>query len=127
LLFVVGYGLFVGLLLPLLWAVRATQRHIRPREARWLSGRELRSRLAADFSTSALLLITALGLLWRLSWAAPLHVLAMGMLVYSFIRSPSDMEDRIPWPYRLVAGALFAGAIGSLILLFRSGSFAINH
>jgi hypothetical protein len=126
LLFVVGYGLFVGLLLPLLWAVRATRRHIRPREARWLTGRELRSRLAAEFSTSGLLLITALGLLWRLSWAAPLHVLAMGMLVYSFIRSLSDMEDRVPWPYRLVAGALFAGAIGSLILLFRSGSFAVN-
>lgn len=126
-LFVIGYGPVADSLLPLTWVTRATRRRIWISKIRWLNRRELGFRLAAEFTASGLLVVSALGLLWGVAWAAPSYVLALGMLIHTLIRSPGDIGGQIRWPIALFVGTLLAGVIGSLVLLFASDPLAIHH
>jgi len=86
-LFVAAYAVVAGCVLPLVWVVRLTRRRTRIAEIRWLTRRNLRSRIAAEWMTSAALLVSGLGLARHLIWARPLAFFALGMLSHFLIHS----------------------------------------
>lgn len=120
-LFVIGFGLAAGALLPLLWAFRTTRTRIYAREALWPTKRARWFRLIAEFITSVLLIATAIGLLWRLTCAGVAHALALGMLLHSLLRSSGDFSGRPRWAVILLISALLGGLLSSLLLLWYAG------
>lgn len=119
--FVIGFGLGVGALLPLLWVFRATRMRIYTQEALWPVKPELWFRLIAEFVTSVLLIVSAIGLAWQFAWAGPLHLLALGMLLYSLLRSPGDFVGRRRWAIILLSSTLLGGLLCSMLFLWRAG------
>lgn len=126
-LFVVVYGLTAGCVLPALWVVRVTRRRMVEDGIRRMTQRELRFRMASEFATSGLLLVSALGILWRLPWAAMAHAVGLGMWFYSLLRMPGDLEGRGRWTLGIVVWTALVGGIGSLIVLSRFGFPAVGH
>jgi len=119
--FVIGFGLAAGALQPLLWASRTTRTRIYAREALWPTRRALWFRLVAELATSGLLIVTAIGLLWGFEWAAAVHVLALGMLLHSLLRSSGDFVGRPRWAVIALISALLGGTLSSVLLLWRAG------
>jgi len=126
-LFVVVYGLTAGCILPALWVIRVTRRRLVEDGIRRMTQRELRFRLTSEFATSGLLLVSALGILWRLPWAAMTHAVGLGMLLHSLIRMPGEIEGRDRRPLRVVIWAAFVGGVSSLIVLCRFGFQAVGN
>jgi len=120
-LFVIGFGLAAGVVVPLLWAFRTTRARFYTREALWPARRALWIRLATEVMTSGLLTVSAVGMLWQRPWAGAVHVLALGMLLYSLLRSLGDSVVRPRWAVIVLTGTLFGGIVSSLVLLGRAG------
>jgi len=121
-LFVIGFGVAAGAFLPLLWAFRTTRRQVYAREVLWPARRPLRLRLMAEFLTSALLVVSAIGIAWRFSWAGAVHVLALGMLLHSLLRSSGDFIGCWPrWASIALISVLLGGTLTSFLLLWGAG------
>ena len=111
------YGTIVGLLMCGQWSVFLATGQVP----------ELRTEpfriyfhLAAEFATAASLLVGAIALLKKRTWAAPVYLFAVGMLFYSVIASPGYFAQQGQWAFVAMFAVLFALAVGSVATVLRA-------
>jgi len=125
--YVIGFGLTAGSLLPLQWILHAARRRFWVREMRWLTRRELGFWLGAEATASLLLFASSLGLVWRIQWAGPGYLLASGMMIHSLMRNLGDMGGQFRLPSMLLTVVLLLGALASILLLLLSAPPLIRY
>lgn len=77
--------------------------------------------LAAELATAISLLIGGFGLLTNGAWGPGLHLLSMGMLLYTLIASCGYFAQKRSWVMVGMFAALFALALADLTVFFSRG------
>jgi hypothetical protein len=70
--------------------------------------------LAAEGLTAIALLVAGIGLLSSASWGGPLHLVAVGMLLYTSVVSPGYFAQQRQWPMVAMFGLILVLAVLSL-------------
>jgi hypothetical protein len=110
------YGISVGLLMILQWAMTIAAGAVPELEsAPW----EIAFHLAAEFTTALLLLTGGAATLKTASWGKPILLAGLGMVMYSEIASPGYYAQLGQWVFVAMFGVLLFGAVWSVMLLLR--------
>ena len=73
--------------------------------------------IAAEMLTAASLLAAGIGLLMFLSWATPLYLIAVGMLLYTSVVSPGYFAQQGQWGWLVMFGILIILGITSIFII----------
>jgi hypothetical protein len=109
------YAILVGLSLLWYWGYLATRREIPELDTEPF---RMIFHIAGELATAVALLAGGVGLLTNSSWGLPVHLVAMGMLLYTLIASPGYFVQRREWPMVGVFAVVFLLTLGSLVLVF---------
>jgi hypothetical protein len=110
------YGISVGLLMILQWAMTIAAGAVPEFEsAPW----EIAFHLAAEFTTALLLLTGGAAALKSISWGKPILLAGLGMVMYSEIASPGYYAQLGQWGFVAMFAVLLFGTAWSVMLLLR--------
>lgn len=71
--------------------------------------------LTAEFSTALCLLAGGFGLLTRRSWAKPVHLFSLGMVLYAVIQASGYYAQRSQWAFVVMFGLIALFALTGLV------------
>ena len=108
------YAMLVGLSLLWYWGFVAIRREIPELDTEPF---RILFHIIAELMTAVALLAGAVGLLTNSSWGLKVHLLAMGMLLYTLVASPGYFVQRREWPMVGVFAVVFLLTLGSLVLV----------
>ena len=110
------YAILVGVLMIAQWAVSILAGGVPEfQTAPW----EIAFHLAAEMSTAVILMLGGIAALKAMSWATPLLLVGLGMVIYSEIVSPGYFAQLGQWPLVVMFGILFIGAVIAIRQLFQ--------
>jgi hypothetical protein len=76
--------------------------------------------LVAELATAVVLMAGGLGLLTGRAWGPPVHLLSMGMLLYTLMASCGYFAQRRVWSMAAMFALLFAFTLGDLCFIVPS-------
>jgi len=118
-IFAAIFTLVVGVLMILQWTVTIIRKQVAaPGEG--IGGRgktEMVYHWVAEFATSVLLIIAAVGLFIRSAWGLSVFLIADGLLIYTVINSPGYFAQQRQWAMVAVFGFILILASVSLVLV----------
>ena len=109
------YAIFVGVMMIGQWAFSLLKGQVPELETEPI---RIRFHLAAEFVTAAALILGGVGLLADSAWGSKLHLVAMGMLLYTVIVSPGYFAQKGEWPMVGMFAVVLILALVSLGLVF---------
>lgn len=78
--------------------------------------------LAGELATAVVLIVSGVGLLSGQTWAAPLFLVAAGMLFYTAIVSPGYFAQRGQWVWVLIFGVMIVVGIFAVLKVLNTDS-----
>ncbi|HSL43488.1 MAG TPA: hypothetical protein VK897_08650 [Anaerolineales bacterium] len=114
--FAAWYGILVGFLMIAQWAFSIISGGVPEfQTAPW----EIAFHLAAEMSTALILILGGMAALKAMTWAKPLLLVGLGMVIYSEIVSPGYFAQLGQWPFVAIFGMLLIGAVIAATQLFQ--------
>ncbi|MCG9479792.1 MAG: hypothetical protein K9H14_06225 [Actinomycetia bacterium] len=121
--FTITYMLVTGILMIIMWGFFLATGQVPELQTIPI---QISLHLAAEFSTSLLLIIASLGLLRYRRWAPALAKISLGMLLYTLIVSPGYYAQLAQFALVAMFGVLFLLAVVSIVFLFSPEIFLKN-
>jgi hypothetical protein len=118
--FAAVYAMVIGVAMIAQWTLTILKGQVPTPQEDPVAGRgfwDMMFHWAAEFLTAIGLVVGGLALLMGWSWALPLYLVAMGMLLYSLINSPGYFAQLRQWPMVALFGVMLVLALVSLILI----------
>jgi hypothetical protein len=118
--FAAVYAMIIGVAMIAQWTLTIVRGQVPTPQEDPVAGRgfwDMIFHWAAEFLTAIVLVVSGLALLMSWSWALPLYLVAMGMLLYSLINSPGYFAQLRQWPMVAFFGVMLILALVSLTLI----------
>ncbi|MHA2052851.1 MAG: hypothetical protein ACW99F_04550 [Candidatus Hodarchaeales archaeon] len=111
--FVIVYSILIGIFMIGFWSVALLKGMIPEEEKPWA----ITFHLFSEFSTAILLVVSGLGLWFKVGWLEPFSLISLGMLLYIVIYSPGYYLQKKNKPMGLLFGFLIISTILAIICL----------